>query len=103
MKKQLLLIYLFLLTGTICSQAQHRITGKVTDSSNNETLVGATVLIKGTTTGASTNIDGSFELLYTNELPVTLVISFLGFESKEIVIANDTPVKINLSSLKYIL
>ena len=98
MKKQLLLIYLFLLTGTICSQAQHRITGKVTDSSNNETLVGATVLIKGTTTGASTNIDGSFELLYTNELPVTLVISFLGFESKEIVIANDTPVKINLSS-----
>lgn len=98
MKKQLLLIYLFLLTGTICSQAQHRITGKVTDSSNNETLVGATVLIKGTTIGASTNVDGSFELLYTNELPVTLVISFLGFESKEIIIANDTPVKINLSS-----
>ena len=51
----------------------------VSDGSTGETLIGASVVIKGTTTGATTDIDGRFEIL-TNELPpYTLVVSFIGY------------------------
>jgi TonB-linked SusC/RagA family outer membrane protein len=56
------------------------ISGKVTDS-NNEPIVGASVVIKNTTTGIMTNIDGE----YTISAPAnaTLVFTFLGFNPKE--------------------
>jgi TonB-linked SusC/RagA family outer membrane protein len=56
------------------------ISGKVTDS-NNEPIVGASVVVKNTTTGVMTNFDGE----YTISAPAnaTLVFTFLGFDPKE--------------------
>jgi TonB-linked SusC/RagA family outer membrane protein len=60
-----------------------KVTGKVTDEITGETLIGVTVQIKGTTTGTTTSVDGTFTL----DLPspdAILVFSYLGYEPKEI-------------------
>lgn len=57
---------------------QSTITGKVTDAGNGESLIGATVLIKGTTQGTVTNIDGEFTLNVNSDTG-TVVVSFIGY------------------------
>ncbi len=64
--------------------AQNTLKGKVNSSSDNEPLIGATVLIKGTSEGANTDFDGIFELKTSKTPPFTIVISYLGFDQKEI-------------------
>jgi len=64
-----------------------QISGKVTDASTGDPLVGATVLIEGNTTGTSTTIDGTFKLDATPE--GTLVISFIGYETANLTAKTD--------------
>lgn len=64
------------------ANAQETINGSVSDDSGNA-LPGVTVVIKGTTQGTSTQIDGSFTLNVAG-FPVQLVISSVGFESQEL-------------------
>lgn len=65
------------------------ISGKVTDLHTKQALVGATVTIKGTTNGSVTDIDGQFKLLTGQKLPFTVVVSFVGYQTKEIVLTAD--------------
>ncbi|RNL88447.1 TonB-dependent receptor [Sinomicrobium pectinilyticum] len=63
--------------------AQGIITGTVIDAELNEPLPGANVVVKGTTTGVSTDFDGKFRI----EVPQnsgTLVVSYIGFVKKEV-------------------
>ena len=60
------------------------ITGTVLDEKN-EPLVGASVVVKGTTTGAITDIDGKFSLSIP-EGDATLLVQYIGYESKEIAV-----------------
>ncbi|MGS2763424.1 TonB-dependent receptor domain-containing protein [Sinomicrobium sp. M5D2P9] len=63
--------------------AQGVITGTVIDTELNEPLPGANVVVKGTTTGVSTDFDGKFRI----EVPQssgTLVVSYIGFVKKEV-------------------
>ena len=69
------------------------ITGRVTDE-NGEPLIGATVVIKGTTNGVITDIDGRFSL--DVDEGETLLISFLGFLSQEVVVNNQTEIVVAL-------
>ena len=62
--------------------------GRVIDSRTNELLIGATVTIKGTTNGATTDANGEFALITGQKLPFTLIISFVGYLKKEIIINN---------------
>ncbi|MDW3195086.1 MAG: TonB-dependent receptor [Cytophagales bacterium] len=73
-----LLLFLFGLT----SMAQSVVSGKVTDGSTGEPLVGATVVVKGTTQGVITGIDGSFELSSDTPPPYDIEIRFTGFATK---------------------
>ena len=61
--------------------ANWQLTGKVV-SEKGEALPGVTVLVKGSTVGATTNADGSFSLSVP-ETPGTLVFSFIGFKTQE--------------------
>ncbi len=78
---------------------QYKLRGTVSDGNTGETLIGASVVMKGTTTGATTDIDGRFEIL-TNELPpYTLVISFIGYTAQEIQVKSlDQELKFKLST-----
>lgn len=68
--------------------AQQTIKGKVKDAETNEDLVGASVIIKNTTTGVVTDIDGNFSLPVSQSLPVTLVISYSGYVKQEVKVTN---------------
>jgi len=62
--------------------AQRTITGTITDESG-EPLIGASVLVKGTSTGTVTDIDGSYSITVP-EGSTTLVISYTGFATQEV-------------------
>lgn len=72
-----------------------KIEGVVTDSRTGERLPGVNVVIKGTSKGAVTNLDGLFTL--EAERNDVLVISFIGYENREIRISNETFLQIALS------
>lgn len=91
------LLLLVLLTGAV--HAQLRIRGVVTDAATSETLIGANVVLKGTTTGTVTDIDGKFELVVEAALPCTLTVSFIGYTPQDVVVRTlDQPVRVKLGT-----
>ena len=60
------------------------VSGRVTDDNGNP-LLGATITIKGTNTGVVTDINGNFSI-EVNSFPATLIVSYVGFNAKTIVI-----------------
>ena len=88
-KKVRFFFSLFLLFSVIVTSAQSQktITGTVLSSEDNSPLPGATVLEKGTSNGASTDFDGKFSL-DVDVNATTLVISFVGFVTKQVTIAD---------------
>ena len=74
------------------------ITGTITDDKGNS-LPGVNILIKGTTRGTTTNTDGKFSLAVDGDGSGTvLIISFIGFQTQEIMLANQTLLDIVLVS-----
>src|SRR5699024_1787329 len=61
---------------------QHEITGKVVDSTTGEPLVGVSIKVKGSGTGTVTDAEGKFSLKVESQ--AVLVVSYLGYASKEI-------------------
>ena len=85
--KFLSLVITSILCCCICDVfCQSTVKGIVSDNSNGETLIGATILEKGTSNGTVTDIDGAFQLKTKNPLPVTLVIQFIGYQAFELVV-----------------
>lgn len=83
----------FALLIALSVNAQDRVvTGKVTSSEG--PLPGATVLLKGTTNGTTTDVDGNFKLSVPPD--GTLVINFVGYKLQEIVVGNKTTIDITL-------
>lgn len=76
------------------TQQQKDITGKVTDSTNSP-LPGVSVVIKGTTSGTITDMDGKYTLSKVTESSV-LVFSFVGMKSQEFVIGDKTLLNVTL-------
>ncbi|MES2519374.1 MAG: SusC/RagA family TonB-linked outer membrane protein, partial [Bacteroidota bacterium] len=60
--------------------------GRVIDAKTQEALIGASILIKGTTNGSSTDLDGKFFLKTGQKLPFTLLINFVGYKSREVIV-----------------
>jgi hypothetical protein len=79
--KNALLSGFMLLTLSVFSQS--KVAGSVIDGELNQPLVGASVAIKGTTSGTVTDFDGKFEIS-TSEKSGVIVISYLGFETKTV-------------------
>ena len=79
--KTLILHFLFFTLLCTSISAQQLVNGTVTDSEG-DPLVGVNVIEKGTTNGATTNIDGEFQLEVTGPNSV-LVFSYLGFRTVE--------------------
>ncbi len=72
------------------------ITGKVMDLENNEPLPGVNILVKGTTIGTVTDVDGNYRLTVGDEAK-TLVFSSIGYTSEEINIGNKTVINVELA------
>ncbi|MES2629103.1 MAG: carboxypeptidase-like regulatory domain-containing protein [Bacteroidota bacterium] len=74
---------LFFFLSSLTLFAQNKISGVVRDKETNETLIGAAVVIKGTTNGVVTDVDGKWELSTTNEFPLVILVSYLGYTPLE--------------------
>ncbi|MFA6875128.1 MAG: TonB-dependent receptor [Parabacteroides sp.] len=97
-QKQLIQKVLIVLIGFFCFQpimAQDiLIKGRVEDATTGEEIIGANVVVKGTTNGAATNLEGNFEL--NTAVNSTLVISYIGYIEQEIVVRNSSPLTIRM-------
>ncbi len=95
-KRLLLAFVTVMLAFAMPALAQDRVvTGKVTDSKDGAVLVGASVLVKGTTIGVSTDANGAFSL----KVPAsanTLVVSSISYSKKEISIGTGSNLQITL-------
>jgi TonB-linked SusC/RagA family outer membrane protein len=95
-KLKVMFILMLLAIFTVQAGEQTSITGTVKDNSN-QPLPGVTVLIKGTTQGTVTNADGVFTI---SNVPSngTLVFSFVGMQTQEIQVGNQTTINVTLVS-----
>lgn len=96
MKKHLFLLLLMLQAALLASAQQRTIQGVVRSTEKNEELPGVTVVVKGTTIGATTDPEGKFSL----NVPagdVTLRVSYIGFLAKDVPVGNQTNITIALA------
>ncbi len=91
--KALLLLLLFL-PGIIEAQ-ENTITGKVTDKATGGTMPGVYIMIKGTTNGSVTDANGGYSIKVP-DTGATLVFSFLGYTSQEIVVGGSKVIDVAL-------
>lgn len=93
MNRIILLVCLLLQTSILFAQ-QRKITGEVTDG--NESIPGVTVMVKGSSNGTITNIDGKFEInAATGDI---LTFSFIGMETQEFAVGNQNTINVVLKS-----
>jgi TonB-dependent starch-binding outer membrane protein SusC len=92
--KSMFLLLLVIACTAVFGQ-ERSISGSVSDRSANESLPGASVLIKGTTIGSITDIDGKFSLKAPSGESV-LVVSYVGYETVEIPVGNQTVFNVQL-------
>ncbi|NJK98239.1 MAG: SusC/RagA family TonB-linked outer membrane protein [Bacteroidales bacterium] len=74
---------------------QQRVTGIVTDATNGEAVIGANVIIEGTTIGTVTDIDGKFSL-EIQKSDAVLVVSFLGYVPERIQYTGQSAIDVKL-------
>ena len=107
MKRKLLKVLLswlslIILNSTDCVSQQLK--GIIKDKNTSERLIGATINIKSTKIGASTDMDGNFILDYNGPFPITLVASYVGYLNKETILTSPSKtIEISLSSNETIL
>jgi len=91
-----LILIVFLLSASSILHAQDAadLTGVIKEGSTQTTIPGANILIKGTNTGVSTDAQGNFSIkAKTGDI---LVVSYIGFQSQEITVANQSRIEIKL-------
>ncbi|MCC5921293.1 MAG: TonB-dependent receptor [Cyclobacteriaceae bacterium] len=96
MKRNLLLSVLLLLFAVGSAWAQERtVRGTVTDPDSGEGMPGVNVVLKGTSTGVITNLDGVYNISVSGDNPV-LVFSFTGMLTSELPVGNRSVIDITM-------
>lgn len=88
---------LALLFVTFLSQAQE-LSGTITDANSGDPLFGASVVITGTGTGATTDFDGRFKFNAGKQPPFQITISYIGYLKQEINVTSLAPITIKLAT-----
>jgi TonB-linked SusC/RagA family outer membrane protein len=92
-----------ILTRSLSPDSNHQppiITGTVTDAITGEVLPGVNIVVKGTTIGTITDVNGKYNI----EVPegsTSLTFSFLGMESQEIIIGTSTRIDVSMVAAEY--
>ena len=96
MKKTKVILLLLLFPALLFAQ-EKVLTGNVTDN-NGEGIPGVNVVLKGTTTGTVTNIDGIYRLAVQATQGVTLQFSFIGYKTQEVEVGSSTTIDVVMES-----
>jgi TonB-dependent starch-binding outer membrane protein SusC len=88
-------------THVLLAQETIAVSGKVTDAATNESLIGVTVVVKGSTQGVTTNVDG----VYSIKAPAnaTLTFSYLGYTTKDVPVNGATTLNVQLAASSEVL
>lgn len=97
MRKFTILLALMLFIGMQVVQAQRTITGTVTSAEDGKGIPGANVVVKGTTRGTTTNLDGNYQIKVQAE-DETLVFRFVGMNTKEVALGESNVINVVLES-----
>jgi len=90
----MVLTFLFGMMSIYVIAQESSITGLVTDNSTHEPIPGVNIVIKGTTNGCTSDIDGKFSINASKY--ATLVFSFIGYESQEVSIGGQKTINVQL-------
>ncbi len=77
------------LMASVTMMAQGQIAGTIVDESG-EALIGANIIVQGTTEGTVTDFDGTFSFNTTQSFPLTVVVSFTGYTSQDVAVSGPT-------------
>jgi TonB-linked SusC/RagA family outer membrane protein len=102
MKKLLFLVMMLSVAGSLF--AQRTVEGTVTDAKSGEILIGATVQIKGTTTGTTTDINGKYSLISVQLTASSVIVySYIGYTPVEQIPDSRTVIDVKLNPEQYTL
>ncbi len=76
-----LLFFLVISTGIISAQSKGSISGRVIDASNNEVLIGANIIVVGTNTGTSSDLDGYYAIKGLEPGTYSIKFSFVSYQA----------------------
>ncbi len=96
MKKIYMLLGLLCMAGTLFAQSR-KISGQVVSQDDNETLIGVSILTKGSAKGTSTDAHGNF-LLSVPDNNTVLVVSYVGYKTQEVVVGSRANLVVKLIS-----
>ena len=97
MKRKLLFSLLFSLCAIVSVFAQRTVDGTVTSNDDGSPIPGVNVVLKGTTTGTTSDLDGNYRLTVPDEGGV-LIFSFIGLVSQEVEIGARTTIDVSMTS-----
>ena len=93
--RSFLLLVGLLLTAAVFAQ-QRTVTGTLTDESSGDPLIGASILVKGTTRGTVTDIDGTYAI--ETAADETLVFSYTGYGTQEVRVGDQNDISLGMTS-----
>ena len=91
--KSLFLLVCLVLSGTTVFAQEKTVTGVITDSFN-EPLIGASIVVQGTTNGVITDLDGKYSIKVTPG--ATLQFSYVGMEKQSVKVGNQNVINVQL-------
>ncbi len=95
--RMFLLLFLCTIFGVAQAQDGHVVRGAVTSASDGLPLPGVNIIIKGTSTGTITDVNGKYELDVSNPDEAVLVFKFIGFYDQEIPVQNQNAINVDLA------
>ncbi len=95
MKK--LFLILVAIGFSISTYAQQTVSGTVLEEGTDIPLLGVSVLVKGTSSGASTDFDGNYSISDVDN-DATLVFSYLGYKTQEVLVAGQSTINVSLET-----
>lgn len=91
----------FILQGQyIFAQAEGIISGKIIDAKSGEAIIGANIILEGTTIGAASDLDGNYSLKNISVGKYNIIVSYISYTkttAKEVVVTNNTNTVVNIS------
>ncbi|GAB6121689.1 TonB-dependent receptor [Dysgonomonas termitidis] len=98
LKMALIIMMLFIVSGGVAFAQNMTVTGVITDSQTKEPVIGASVAVKGTTTGTFSDENGQYSISAARNS--TLTFSLLGYEAKEVTVTGEI-MNVTLMSLDF--
>lgn len=86
-------------TNVVFSQIE----GNIIDAGNGDPLIGASVVVLGTSNGTTTDYDGNFTLDYSGAYPVILELSYLGYNTDTLTVSDDSFLKVKMAEQSQII